>query len=748
VSWLTESSPSEDDRSGREARAAGRPFRCLPALTLISFFSASEAAALYEGKLRLSDGQPAARYHVSVVGLPLAATCDGEGRFRFDPAPTPPFTLVAVSPAGEVSPPLAVETLSAELRLPAVVREALTVVAGVAPSLEPLAGSAAIVLTPGSIAERAPQRLHQVLESVAGASRLGDGADSVPALRNLGRGRTLLLIDGARVTAERRAGPSATFLEPASLASVDVLRGPASVVYGSDAFGGVLNAVTRDPEPGGAVRYSVAGGFGALPESAAAAAGSIGRGAAGLLVEAHGRDADDARAGGGGAIFNSSYTSYGGGLRWVLDRDHGRLRASLAIDRVEDLGKAAIDSRAIRAIYPVERSDRLTISWLGSPSGGWDSSDAALFLGRYRIVLDRDRAATSTSNRRIDSSDTAADDASLRLSAGRPVAGGRLQLGLDAVSRHGLQAIVSQRRFAADGATLTGFDRSPAIADARQVDGGAFATFTRPIAPRWSLGLGARGDRISTRNQGGHFGNRSLSHSALSGNLAITAGPFAGWTTTMQAARGFRSPTLSDRYFRGPSGRGFVIGNPHLDPETSLQWDLTSRWQRPGTTLGVFAYRYRIDDLVERYASGADFLFRNRGRALIEGLELELQSALSEAWSIEAGAAVSRGHTDGGAAIDDIAPQNGWLTARYGRGRADGFARLTGVRAHRDPGPTELERPGYALVDVGGGWRLSDRLELRLTVRNAGDRRYYAAPDNAADRASGRSVALAVSGKL
>jgi iron complex outermembrane receptor protein len=717
-------------------------------LTLVSFFSASEAAALYEGKLRLSDGQPAARYHVSVVGLPLATTCDDQGRFRFQPAPTPPFTLVAVSPAGEVAPPLTVETLAAELRLPEVVREVLTVVSGVAPSLEPLAGSAAIVLTPESIAERAPQRLHQVLESVAGASKLGDGADSVPALRNLGRGRTLLLIDGARVTAERRAGPSATFLDPASLSSVDVLRGPASVVYGSDAFGGVLNAVTRDPEPDGGLRYSLAGGFAALPEWAAAAAASIQGSAAGLLVEAHGRDAGDADPGGPGTIFNSSYASYGGGLRVVLDRAGGRLRANLAIDRVQDLGKAAIDSRAIRAVYPLERSDRLTISWLGAPAGGWDSTDASLFVGRYRVVLDRDSAATPTSNRRIDSADTDAGDASLRLAAGRPAAGGRLHLGLDVVTRHGLQASVSQRRFAADGVTLTGFDRSPAIADARQLDGGAFATFTRSLAERWSFGLGARGDRIATRNQGGHFGDRSLAHSALSGHLAITAGPYAGWTSTLQAARGFRSPTLSDRYFRGPSGRGFVTGNPDLDPETSLQWDLTSRWRRRGTALGIFAYRYRIDDLVERYAAGADFLFRNRGRAIIEGCELELQSALSAAWSIEAGAAVSRGHTDGGAMIDDIAPANGWLTARYTGRRGHAFARLAAALAHRRPGPTELERPGYSLLDLGGGWRLSDRLELRLTVRNAGDRRYYAAPDNAADRASGRSVAVAVSGKL
>ena len=173
---------------------------------------------------------------------------DVDGRLRLDPPPALPFALVATSPAGETSAPFEVTDLAVgEITLPEALRESVTVVSGVAPSLDLLPGSVASVLTREELEQRAPQRLFQALESIAGASKLGDGADSAPALRNLGRGRTLILIDGARVTTERRAGPSATFLDPASLGSVEVVRGPGSVVYGSDAFGGVINSVTRDP---------------------------------------------------------------------------------------------------------------------------------------------------------------------------------------------------------------------------------------------------------------------------------------------------------------------------------------------------------------------------------------------------------------------------------------------------------------------------------------------------------------------
>lgn len=706
------------------------------------------AGTAFEARLLTAQGEPAAGYSVAVAGRAVVARCGEDGRFRLEPVPPLPFTLVATSPAGVVAAPLEVTALEPVLRLPAVVRDAVTVVSGVAPSLDLLPASAATVLTREELEQRAPKRLYQALESVAGASKLGDGADSVPVLRNLGRGRTLILVDGARVSAERRAGPSATFVDPAALASIEILRGPGSVVYGSDAFGGVLNAVTRDPDPDRfSLRYSLEAAAGALDTRSAyvAASGAVGPGA--LLVDGHVGDAGDAEAGGGREIFNSGYTAAGGAVRYAVPAGAGRLRLGLAIDRIEDLGKASVDSRAIRSFYPREESDRVNASWLGSV-GTWDALEGSLFYGRYRIVLDRDRAPTAAANRRVDRADTDARDASLRVVAARAASGGRLQVGVDATSRFDLRATTEQVRYGADGATVERIDRTDSIDDASQHSLGLFSTWTRPLAERWSLGIGLRGDRIESENRGGHFGDRRVTHDALSGNLSLTAGPFSGWTTSLQIARGFRSPTLSDRYFRGPSGRGFVTGNPELDPETSLQSDLAVRYARGRTALGLFAYHYRIDDLVERYGAGSDFFFRNRGAATIRGLEMELQAGFGQGWSLEAGAALADGETDGGAAIDDIAAPNGWVNLRRTVGRAFFHGRLTRVSEHDEPGPTELGRDGYTLLDLGGGFRFSEAIEVRLLVRNVGDRRYFASPDSTADRATGRSFSIGLSGKI
>lgn len=722
------------------------------ALAFVLSAQVSPAFAGFEGRLTTPEGKPAAGYTLTVVGTSTSVPCGADGRFLLDPAPQPPFELMAASPEGEVAGPIVVIELrsgAVDLVLPAVLRDSVTVVSGLAPSLEVSPGNAATVVTQQQLEQRSPQRLVNVLDSIAGASKLDGGADGVPALRGLARGRTLILLDGARVTAERRAGPSGGFVEPHSLASVEVLRGPGSVVYGSDAFGGVINAISRDPDAGAfTLRFGADAGLGALDERAGYLAVAADLAGGGLMVNAHARDAENAEAGGGDEIFNSSYAGSGAALRYVHDLGPGRLRLGVSSDRSADQGKPASDSRVTRAYYPKEESDRFTASWMGVPAAGWDAIEASFFYGRYRLLLDRDRFATATANRRIDRSDVLADDASLRFVAGRPFAGGRLQLGLDAGGRFSLEAKTDRINFAADGETVASASPATPIEDAQQTGAGLFATWKRPLGARLTLDLGLRGDHLEAENRGGFFGDHAEQDTALSGNLALSAELGAGWSASLSGSQGFRSPTLSDRYFRGPSGRGFVIGNPDLGAESSRQFDLAVRYGRGRTALGIYAYHYTIEDLVERFPSGSNFEFRNRGEAKIRGLELEGQRVFSAHWSGDIGLAVADGEADGSDPIDDISPPNGWVTARYSFERGYLYGRVTAALAKTDPGPIEVERPGFLTYDLGAGYRILGDLEVRLIAKNLGDRRYIPNADGAATFAAGRSFVLALSGRI
>ena len=178
--------------------------------------------------------------------------------------------------------------------------------------------------------------------------------------------------------------------------------------------------------------------------------------------------------------------------------------------------------------------------------------------------------------------------------------------------------------------------RNVSIDSARRTDTGVYASVETPVASFASVAAGLRGDYVTTANRGGYFSDRSTSNGAASGFVALTAGSFGGFSTTAQIARGFRDPVLSDRYFRGPSGRGFITGNPDLEPESSMQVDFGVRYTASRVRAAAYFYDYRIADLIERYATTTDsFLFRNRGRAELRGFEAELQGRLGWGVSVE-----------------------------------------------------------------------------------------------------------------
>ncbi|HEX7181806.1 MAG TPA: TonB-dependent receptor [Thermoanaerobaculia bacterium] len=726
-------------------------FRGPLGLALFLFWIFAPALALaFEGRLLLPDGTPAAGYEVSVVGRSLSVTTDGQGRFVISPDPTLPFQLVASGPAGEVSPVIDILTLPegvVEVAMPAAFRDSVTVTSGVAPGLEAPPAAATTLVGQQDLEQRRPQRLVEVLEAVPGTSNSGEGPTSVPSIRGLARGRTLILLDGARVVTERRAGASAGFLDPFTLASIEVARGPGSVAYGSDALGGVINARPRYPEPGESwVRYTLNKGFGGDDEESAGveASGSLLGG--GLLGQFHIRRAGEAEAAGGEPIDNSSYRDRGGALRYTVDTPAGRLKAGFSLTDSRDTGNPAVDSNVTRSIYPVEESRRFNLSLVTGPRGGWESVDLGLFLGTYQLVLDRDRLPTASVTRQIETSDTDARDGSIRAVGSRPLLGGRLQVGAEIVSRFGVEAVTTRQLFNLAG-ERTAVERTLSIEDAQRTNGGLFLSYDRPVLSDTLVSIGLRGDRVEAENRGGFFGDRSTSHQALSGYVAVTSSLASNLTGSLQVARGFRDPTLSDRYFRGPSGRGFVIGNPDLDPETSLQYDGSLRWAVGGGSIALFGYLYQIEDLIERFRPASDFLFRNRGEAEIRGAELELQQPLPLNLGLEVALTWSEGEAEDGSPLNDIPATGSVTTLRWASERGFAYLRNVAFLEDDEPGPTEHARPGYTTWDLGAGWHVFRNLELRVIGKNLADRRYRESADEVAALALGRTYTVGVVGR-
>ncbi len=722
------------------------------AAIVAALFAIAQAYA-FEGHLVDQNGNPLAGARVQVAGGHGTALVDASGRFVLEPSPPPPFDILIARPDGVLIQPLRVETLPAdgtpvELVAAAALTGTLTVHGG-SPDLELPPAAAVSVVSRADLAQRKPDQITDVLDGIPGTSTGGSGHTAVPAIRGMSSSRTLLLLDEGRVTSERRAGASATFVDPASLEEVEVVRGPGSVAYGSDAFGGIIRMRTRLPSPGepASLRYALAGGSND-DQRAVDVDASLPLAGGGFMVGGSYRNFDNYSSPEGEVPY-SGLESMSLRTGYQHELGPGLLRFLWRSDLGRDVGKASTNSATKPTVYPEEDSHRATLSYEQPGPGAWSRLAVALFWDEYRLLTETDTLATASKPRSFAAADVFAHDYGLRAEAERPLGDCRLLLGVDASGRYGLHAVNRTTAYDAAGNPVgTLFEESIDRADKDDV--GIFAgLFTALGTVKLSGGL--RFDWVSTSNQGGYFGDHDQSQSDFSGFLGAALPLGADFELSAQVARGFRDPLLSDRYYRGISGRGFITGNPDLEAETSVQGDLALRYTPGGPlSLAAFVYDYRVDDLIERYKVGNDYFFHNRGTAEVQGVELEATWDFGSGLAAQLAAQWQDGEAvDEDAPIDGVPPAGVILTVRDDSGtRWTWWARLGAYASDDEPGPNEVAVGGYALVDGAVSYRLSDLLQLYLTGRNLLDKSYYATADDVGVLEPGRTLVLGLRGTM
>ncbi|MCU0231468.1 MAG: TonB-dependent receptor [Acidobacteria bacterium] len=736
-------------------RTRGRLVLAVAAFLLV--VPSSGRAGTEAGPYRLLDagGTPVGGARISVTGRAGSVLADAEGRFTLDPPPPLPYELVVLDARGAfLGTILVVDAAETELRLPEAARTELTVRTDVAPTTLGPPASAPNLVTREEMERRQPARMTDALAEIPGVGRLEEGQSVVPSVRGLARGRTLILLDDGRVTAERRAGPSASFLQPFMLQGLEIVRGPGSVAYGSDAIGGVIHARQPLPEPGvWSGRYEVSGGAG-QPLATGGVALNLPLGTGAISFAGQQRwfgDYDSPQ----GTVDNSSARDRNLALAGLWPAGTARLWFNVYDGQTWDMGKPAKDSDQTRAWYPEERSTRLVLG-ADLPGGlGFDTLELRGFLGYYSLLTNRERfpqPGPPPVTRRLQQADVGANDASLRAAGSRSFGALRVSTGIEAVSRFNLEAIDITTRYDTAG-QVTRVDRSESIEDAGRLDLGAFAEASLPFAGGALVAAaGTRYDWVETKSTGASFGDQQQREDAVTGFAAMTWHFAPAWEAALQWARAFRAPGLSELYFVGPTGRGVVTGNPDLQPETTSQWDLAVRRTAGSWRFAGYVYSYRIFDLIERYedpVGSANFFFRNAGTQKLEGVELESEIDFGPRWVLGLGASWTRGEiVESGAFPADVPPLYGMATLLY-RPADRWWLRLRGeaVRADDRPGPTEIDTPGYGLVGVGAGCQLSPLFGIELVVGNLFDHTYPATPDAVAADGPGRNAQLVLRGR-
>jgi hemoglobin/transferrin/lactoferrin receptor protein len=620
------------------------------------------------------------------------------------------------------------------------------------------------VIGPEQIAEYASaggiQRLLEEVPGIEYARTGGLGGQLVIRGQNTNSGRAILAIDGDRYRG--RSTLEYNMIDPNSLERIEIIRGPASALYGSDAMNGVVNIVTRRAKVDPAQDFSLTPKLRAAEWSSDSnmygVRGELVGGGNGfdVLVGVNKRTANDYDTPVGRAD-NSDYDMKGADFnvgfrpneqsRWDLS---GRYQ-NVTTGRAGGLGAAPGAALVqVREEPIVERYLRL--SYQGLDFGDWaDSLDASVYVRD----LEADIYQVNRKN--------AAVDAHAHIKVYTPtVFGGHLTAAKQLGDHHlsyggdwfherfdGRENNI--RRYNKAGSLLSDSGWNPMERDTQQTNFGLFINDDWFINEKWSITGALRGDLVkvevgdalsgeSPAVTSAFEGNTDNLHKAVTGSVGAVYRLTPDWHLVGNLSRGFRAPSGMELALTSVAGTITTIPAPDLDPETNITAEAGVRWYGERSQINLTAYQSQYDDLIATVPVTAGVMQRqNISEATISGVELAGTTELDGPWSLRYSAAATRGTDEArDQPLPGIAPLSGQVTLRYQASDWHAEGKVRGYKGRtRIDKAQERETASYAIADLYAGTDLS-----RLFGSDWKDWKLTAGVENVFDRL-GRNPTLA-----
>ena len=228
---------------------------------------------------------------------------------------------------------------------------------------------------------------------------------------------------------------------------------------------------------------------------------------------------------------------------------------------------------------------------------------------------------------------------------------------------------------------------------------------------------------------------RDRSDLVFSGALGVNYTPNANWTAGVQVARAYRTPTIEELYSFAPhsAAGSFDVGDPTLQNEFSIGTDLfiQRRGERFRGELSLFANI--MDNFVDFSPTGAVhepsglpvFEYRSKD-AILYGFELSTELTLSDNISASVGFDYVRGHerTSDRVNLTFIPPFRTHLKMMYDNGKWWAGPRVRIVNGQERTAPNEDPTDGYLLIGGDAGYRLGHGFTMSLRLDNLLNERY------------------------
>ncbi len=490
------------------------------------------------------------------------------------------------------------------------------------------------IITEEDIRRNPQTNVADLLQGIPGVS-LEDGSmagGKRVSIRGEGSSRVLILIDGVKISEQKSMSGAAILVDPSNIERIEVIKGPASVLYGSEAIGGVVNIITKrgGPNPvGGSVKMTYDSSTNSI-EPVLALFGSYE--GFNYRFTGSGINAND-RITPEGSLDNTAYDqrAYSGQLgydwskggiyfkadRYTSDMDlpgtrefpmniemdlptWNRTTYSMGLEQREITDnlvklKANVYYQNMEKDFynhimvapspmaPVTHTELYTSNDQDS-YGGTAQSEWILFKDHYVVLgfdCNRDELGAKT------------DDNRWRI---MPM---------------GTYVPTSHNYYNYDGSLTTA---------------SVFLQDEWSFAEQWKLQLGGRQTWINSKLDSSNDPKAVVNEetdSNLVGNIGLVFTPIEELALRAHVAQGYRFPNLNQLYIGTAHGSsGYTYGNPNLQPEESINYEVGARYSANNLNLDAAVYYSDSKNYITNRQMGASNMFVNLDTAKTIGFEL------------------------------------------------------------------------------------------------------------------------------
>lgn len=601
---------------------------------------------------------------------------------------------------------------------------------------------------------------HNLGEALRGQPGLSVTSDSPhgqnPVIRGLKKESTVLLVDGMRVNSAQPQGAVGSLMGVGLAEQVEVVKGPASVLYGSGALGGAIQV--RLPQ----ARFTPGVGFDASVGYDSASQGVRTTGVLNTASEDH------AFLLGGSVARVGDYTAPTGTVPQTGYKSDALIaQYRTRIDAQQQLRASVQRQNDTDVWYPGSQKPHANVAVVGnttvhSPaqernavelgyerkSGG--EAPVNLDARVYRQEIKRSIYSYSDKLKRdIGQSDVVFGTNGIDIKAdwlAHPAH--LLSLGMNT-----WRTQASPTRYLASPTPASPLVRNDPFSNGTVESMGAYLQDDMHVGA-FNVLAGVRHDTVRGNADavGATTTGLQRQDSATSGSLG------AMWESTpllrpyANLSQGFRAADLRERFESSPRGDGYhYLGNPQIQPEYATQWELGVKGASDTAQYHVALYRNRISNFITGQPTGATVgglpvkQTVNLGEAVIEGLEASTRWQLRTGHWLQLAYSRLRGENKDlneplfQMPADEVSLR--WDGAVATNWTMDSTLRLVAEQnrvATSFSRGTENATAGFATLDIGASWRFAPKQTLRMAVRNLADKTYY---EHLSEGVSGQEIA-------